>query len=281
MRGIDISNNNDAVNWDGVGFVFIKATESTNFIDRKFAGFRDEAARRGIPWGAYHFAHPDQHTAAAEAAFFLSHATKGPLAPALDFETRTGVNPLSILGPARAAAWINEFNSIVEQAWGQTPYLYTFRSYAATLLPLVRTRWPLWLATANGRPAFPTYLGYPVAIEQYAIVGGVDQNESYVSLTPEVPAPPTQEDEPVFLIATAEDAPYYLTNFIHKWNVVGFDVLNPIIYVAATHGHGIITDPGAKPIILPQAVIDAIPNAVGAVGGAPQITHFKADITPA
>lgn len=194
-HGIDISNNNSSVDWNGVTFVFIKATEGTTFIDRTFNKWQNEATALSIPWSAYHFAHPDQHSATDEAHYFLSHATKGPMPPALDFESRKGVDPLSLLGPVACAAWIDEFCQVVQEAWGQTPYIYMNRSYAVALFPRVGA-WGIWLAAAKGSPTYKTYAGRTVDIEQWGIVDGIDRNESYT-----VPAPPSEEDnmKPAFL----------------------------------------------------------------------------------
>lgn len=182
-HGIDVSNNNGAVDWTGVAFAFLKATEGTGYVDKTLAAWRAQCADAGVEWGAYHFAHPDQHSAQDEAAFFLANAPKGTIAPALDFETRKGVNPLSIMGVDAAAAWINEWCSTVNAAWNQVPFFYSFRDYMKRLAPLLQD-WPLWLASASGTPGtFTSFAGRPVAIEQWGIVGGVDQNESYFPLS--------------------------------------------------------------------------------------------------
>lgn len=60
IRGIDISAHNGDINFstlaaNGVDFAYIKATEGTDFIDRKFAANADSLHHAGIPTGAYHF----------------------------------------------------------------------------------------------------------------------------------------------------------------------------------------------------------------------------------
>lgn len=60
VRGIDISSHNGVVDFAklkkaGIEFVFIKASEGTDFLDRKFAANIDSASAHGIPAGAYHF----------------------------------------------------------------------------------------------------------------------------------------------------------------------------------------------------------------------------------
>lgn len=60
VRGIDVSAHNgmmnfDAVVADGIKFVFIKATEGTDFTDSNFRLNYDKARRAGLKVGAYHF----------------------------------------------------------------------------------------------------------------------------------------------------------------------------------------------------------------------------------
>ncbi|TGN01824.1 glycoside hydrolase family 25 protein [Leptospira yasudae] len=60
IRGIDVSNHQGKIDWGAVpkseiSFVFIKATEGGDFVDRSFAFNWKEAKRNGFPVGAYHF----------------------------------------------------------------------------------------------------------------------------------------------------------------------------------------------------------------------------------
>ena len=60
VRGIDISAHNGEIDFakvkeSGVDFVFIKASEGTDFRDRNFMANIDSASAYGLPAGAYHF----------------------------------------------------------------------------------------------------------------------------------------------------------------------------------------------------------------------------------
>lgn len=60
IRGIDISAHNGDINFrdvrrDGIEFAFIKASEGTDFKDKKFADNYLKARKAGIKTGAYHF----------------------------------------------------------------------------------------------------------------------------------------------------------------------------------------------------------------------------------
>jgi GH25 family lysozyme M1 (1,4-beta-N-acetylmuramidase) len=104
-QGIDVSEYQQTINWkkvksQGVAFAYIKATEGTStsswnttafslllpngfdphthvldtdIIDSYFSRNYIGATNNGIIRGAYHFAHPNVSSGAAQAAFFLAH----------------------------------------------------------------------------------------------------------------------------------------------------------------------------------------------------------------
>jgi hypothetical protein len=187
VDGIDLSNHNAGFDgWAGVGFAWLKVTEATDFVDAEYAGFADAATAAGVPYGGYHFAHPDANTPDAEAHWFLDHvAPAGTLPAAVDIEPR-GTNalhrdPLVIMGAQGLAQWIDQWCSIVAAATGVDPLMYVDRSYAAALAPFSH-RWPLWLATLDGtQPA--TWAGRTVSVVQHAIADGVDQDHAFLLTT--------------------------------------------------------------------------------------------------
>lgn len=185
MHGTDLSNNNSSADWTGVGFSFFKATEGLGFIDKTLAAWRAAADALSIPYGTYHFAHPDQNDPEDEADFFLSHSVKGHIAPALDCETRRNINPLSIMGAPSLGDWCNRWCRRVQSAWDQSPFFYSFRDMTARVLPYLDS-WRLWLASGSGAPfIYQHFGGRVVAIEQWGIIGGIDQNESYTNILEE------------------------------------------------------------------------------------------------
>lgn len=201
-HGIDLSNNNAGpIDYTDVEFELLKIDQGTRYVDPTFSDWKKEADRRSIPWGGYHFAEPDLNTADEEADHFLGHYTAGKIPPSLDCETRVvhgqTINPLTILGPEKLGAWCNRYCVRIHDALNQVPFFYSYRDMTSHLLPYLDA-WPLWLATASGRPAaFKSFLGRPVIIEQWGIVDGVDQNESYTDLAP-VPVPHPLPEEDVF-----------------------------------------------------------------------------------
>lgn len=71
MFSLDISNHKAGINIEelvkeGLVHLYMKATESTNFLDKYMEGFYNEAHRLGVPCGFYHFARPNDPEGQAE-----------------------------------------------------------------------------------------------------------------------------------------------------------------------------------------------------------------------
>jgi lysozyme len=125
VNGIDVSAYQPNVDFSqvhdaGYSFVYIKATESTNYTSATFADQWQGAGAAGMLRGGYHFfdfnADPGQ-----QAQFFLSVCppTKGALPPMLDLETTSGVPPAS-----ENVANVATFLHAVERATGVRCVLY-------------------------------------------------------------------------------------------------------------------------------------------------------------
>ena len=123
--GIDISHHN-VVDWDvlrgakNLSFVWMKATEGSDFPDTKFIQNAEESKRLAIPSGAYHFARPDNNKPEKEADWFMERleqaggADSFELRPVLDYEVAAGNEQ-----------WIRTWLDRVESGTGQRPVLYT------------------------------------------------------------------------------------------------------------------------------------------------------------
>ena len=143
-RGVDVHGAKGAINWQqvrgaGFEFAFLKATEGRTFDDERFAFNRRAAKAAGLAVGAYHFARPDNNTAAAEAAHFLRvcRVQPGELLPVLDWEH-----------PPASADWALQFLRTVETAIGARPLFYTFPDFLRqTGSHDALARYPLWLAS--------------------------------------------------------------------------------------------------------------------------------------
>lgn len=149
MLILDVSNNNSEPNWEqikhqGIEAVWLKASEGTGFVDQTFRERRAAANRIGLHVGAYHFARPDESSAAEQARLFCDVVGKvgwRDLRPVLDFEAS------SRLSPGDLDKWAREWNVAVRDRIRVLPMFYSYSAYIEMLRPV----WPigsgLWLAS--------------------------------------------------------------------------------------------------------------------------------------
>jgi GH25 family lysozyme M1 (1,4-beta-N-acetylmuramidase) len=168
--GMDVSHYQGTVDWgaaagQGAKFAYLKATESTTYVDPQFTADYAGAANAGILRGAYHFGLPDTSSGAAQAQFFLSHgggwAADGiTLPPVLDIE----YNPYSTadwtgwcyhLTPAQISAWISDFTATIHDRTNRWPVIYTTNgwwNHCTGNNPSFAND-PLWIASTITMPA--------------------------------------------------------------------------------------------------------------------------------
>jgi lysozyme len=132
--GIDVSHHQGAIDWsavagDDVTFAYIKATESVDFVDDRFAANWAAARTEGIQTGAYHVfslcaAGRDQATAFLEAT-----PGEADLPPAVDleFSSRCTVRPPATVVDAELAAFV----SAVQDTTGQHVTMYIGQAFGA------------------------------------------------------------------------------------------------------------------------------------------------------
>lgn len=134
-QGIDVSNHQGpSINWgnlksSGVLFAYIKATESTTFIDPDFNRNYVGATNVGIIRGAYHFARPGNSSGAAQAKYFLAHGGRwsgdGRTLPgAIDLE-----GTCSGLSHGQMVSWIQDFSNTYRAVTSRFPAIYTTTSW--------------------------------------------------------------------------------------------------------------------------------------------------------
>ena len=116
----------------GKQFAFLKASESTDFLDTSYPTNRSRAKAAGILVGAYHFARPDATPgdAVAEADWFVDTAAPvaGDLTPVLDLEVTGG------LGVADLQAWVQGFLDRVYERTGIRAAIYVSPSFWSTYM---------------------------------------------------------------------------------------------------------------------------------------------------
>lgn len=155
LNGIDISNwqRGFSITNNKPGFVIMKATEGTSYVDNSCDGFVQQAIKAGIPFGFYHFANGQD---AAKQARFFRNQTKGyenKGIPILDFE-----KPYT-------NAWIDEFVKEYHAITGVFPWVYMSSDYVNNRgygSDYVRKYCGLWLAGYPKRyTAYPSDLTCP------------------------------------------------------------------------------------------------------------------------
>jgi len=150
VLGIDVSHNNDQVDWTAVAgsdvkFAFIKATEGSSIVDGRFDENWKALGDTHLLRGAYHFARPgsDPETQAAHFAAVVGQRTWSTLPPVLDLEVDGG------LPPAQVVQWAVAFANKADTLFGQPLIIYTGGLWRRTLrdpdVPEFRSRL-LWTA---------------------------------------------------------------------------------------------------------------------------------------
>lgn len=180
MQGIDVSNNNGAVNWakakaDGVDFAWVKATEGRTFNDSHLLDNLFGARKVGINVGAYHYAQPASNSAESEADHFLRayRAHPGDLLPVLDFEVPGGMSPRAM------SAWAARWMDLVQQGLHVEAVLYTYPYFLRDKMDagMLRGR-KLWYADYTGTPGKFKYAsfakGLDIVAQQYTSSGHVN-----------------------------------------------------------------------------------------------------------
>jgi lysozyme len=161
-QGIDVSHYDGTIDWaavksSGVAFAFMKATESTDFIDPEFASNWKSAGAQGIVRGAYHFLRPEVDPV-AQADYFVANAgtqAPGDLPLTLDLEVTDNLTAAQVGDAART------FLGRVASDSGRTPIVYTSASF------------------------FGGTLGSPTGFDAYTL-----WNAHWTTNCPNVPSPP-------------------------------------------------------------------------------------------
>ncbi|MGG3642049.1 GH25 family lysozyme [Bacillus gobiensis] len=182
-KGIDVSHWQGNIDWkrvaaDGISYAFLKATESTNYIDDTFYKNADGARAAGIKAGAYHFARfGSKEEAIAEAKHFLNAVKKTILSYPLVLDLEVNQKKVS-KGALTDAAVV--FLEAIENA-GYFAMLYTGKSFLESALDESKLKqYAKWIARYNRE------LGRAADIWQYSsegkvngIRGNVDMNLCY------------------------------------------------------------------------------------------------------
>lgn len=132
-----------------VSFVFIKSTESTNIRNPYYFEDYNQARKRGIPIGAYHF-FSCKVPGAAQAQHFINHTLfrRGDLPPVLDLEP-TPSQIAAMGGPKALFRNVRAWVSAVERYAHVKPILYVNQLFVNRFLneaPDLKRDYLVWIA---------------------------------------------------------------------------------------------------------------------------------------
>lgn len=179
VRGIDISSHNGEIDFGkvkaaGIDFVFIKASEGTDFLDRRFQANYDSVTAHGIPIGVYHFFRYEKD--GVKQAVNLCTALGGrvpQLGVVIDVEDagnpHEGDEQIIVANLGEMIDYLN--------LRGLTVMLYTNKDGYNQFLRRAYTGYPLWICSFNDNPIDAEWRFW-----QYSHNGRVDGIEGDVDL---------------------------------------------------------------------------------------------------
>jgi GH25 family lysozyme M1 (1,4-beta-N-acetylmuramidase) len=192
--GLDVSGYQGNVNWstvsaDGAKFVYIKATEDTDYTNPYFSQQYDGSYNVGIIRGSYHYAHPNDGTGATQAAYFIAHgggwSSDGKTLPgAIDMEWGTSAQGGDCWGISQSAmaSFITSFANYYDSHEGVYPVIYTSTSWWSECVGTAANysgNDPLWVARyASSVGSLPYNWGFQT-IWQYADSGTFPGDQDY------------------------------------------------------------------------------------------------------
>lgn len=143
-RGIDVSHwNNLSDIWENpIDFMFAKLTEGKTMRDWTAYQYYTYADTLKIPFGVYHYAHPENNSAKEEFEHFHNFYKKfnnNEIAIALDIE-----NKALLLDDKRLDEWAYEWLDYASQITNQPVYIYLQQSACCKFNKC--TKYPLWVA---------------------------------------------------------------------------------------------------------------------------------------
>ncbi|MGA8117704.1 MAG: GH25 family lysozyme [Actinocatenispora sp.] len=163
LRGLDVSGFQGNVNWstvaaNGAKFAYVKATESTNYVSSYFPQQYNGSADAGLIRGAYHFAHPNSSSGAAQADYFISHgggwSDDGKTLPgALDIEYAPSGDTCYGLSQGSMVSWVSSFVTEYHTKTGRYPAIYSTTDWWKRCTgnsSSFADRDPLWIANYSG-----------------------------------------------------------------------------------------------------------------------------------
>lgn len=183
VHGIDVSHHQKTINWnavkfDSIDFVFMKATEGKNFLDPRFKKNWRKAYQKKFIRGAYHFYRPSVHSTVQAQHFIKTvQLASGDLPPVLDLEV-TDNRPEKVIVDG-----VKNWLIMIEAHYGVKPIIYTNRDWYKKYVKGNFEGYAIWMAayTTFPRPRLDgekkwIFWQYTNKGEVHGISGAVDLN---------------------------------------------------------------------------------------------------------
>ncbi len=160
VHGVDVSRWQGDIDWEtlrkqGANFAYIKATDGGDHKDPAFRRNWEEAAKAGIPRGAYHFFYWCR-PASEQADWFIRNVPKekGALPPVLDVEWNAYSRNCK-KRPSRDVVLkkMQVFLDRLEAHYGQRPIIYTAPDFYKDNLRGRFTDYSFWLRSVAAHPS--------------------------------------------------------------------------------------------------------------------------------
>lgn len=171
VRGVDVSHFQGEIDWDilsneGIQFAYIKATEGSSHVDRKFAVNWQNARSTKLAAGAYHFFSFDSSgdTQADNVIAALGDNTKGMLPIVVDVEFYGGKKQ----NPPDMVVLTGELQVMLdrlEAEYGVKPIIYTTEDLWKIYIKDQFSDYPLWIRNVMTKPTIGA--DYPWIFWQY------------------------------------------------------------------------------------------------------------------
>jgi GH25 family lysozyme M1 (1,4-beta-N-acetylmuramidase) len=189
VPGLDVSGWQvlNASNWatiraNGARFVYVKATEATDYTSSQFSEQYNDSFAAGLAHGAYHFATPNTSSGATQANWFMAHGGAGTndgrtMPPLLDIEYNPYGATCYGLSQAAMVSWIHDFINTIHARIGRWAAIYSTTNWWTTCTgnsnqfaadPLFIARYPS--SISDGAGTLPASWG-SYTLWQYADAG--------------------------------------------------------------------------------------------------------------
>ena len=183
--GIDISKHQGVIDWvelkknTKIKFVYIKATEGSNYIDPRYKQNIANARKHGFKVGSYHY-FTDLSGARTQFKNFITTVKREEqdLIPVIDVEKRDRWTPQQLRDSVKV------FADLLEDYYGCKPIIYTFETFFNRNLGKAFERYPIFIAKYPKGQEQPNINGIKWILWQFSESGkfkGVKDNLVYMS----------------------------------------------------------------------------------------------------